>query len=84
VLDDVFSVAGLANGTVKRHDKHSNAQPESPNHLPGGSTAAGLLRLISNSGKTNAGVTVLDYGSDICDNKAALTVNGTPHEITLY
>jgi hypothetical protein len=83
-LDDVFSVSGEANGTVKRGDKIYQWSTRIMESLVKRFNCPRIVRGTIELRKGNTAIAVLDYGSGVCDNKATFTVNGTVYEITLH
>lgn len=84
VLDDVFSVSGEANGTVKRGDKLYQWSTRITESLVKRFNCPRIVRGTIELRKGNTTIVVLDYGSGVCDDKATYTVNGTVYEITLH
>ena len=83
-LDDVFSVSGEANGTVKRGDKLYQWSTRITESLVKRFNCPRIVRGTIELRKGNTTNVVLDYGTGVCDNKATFTVNGTVYEITLH
>jgi hypothetical protein len=83
-LDDVFSVSGEANGTVKRGDKLYQWSTRITESLVKRFNCPRIVRGTIELRKGNTTIVVLDYGSGVCDDKATYTVNGTVYEITLH
>jgi hypothetical protein len=87
-LDDAFKIEGKASGKVKRNDVIVawNAVISEPlvkkftcRYISKGTVKITRETLSANSQWTG----ILDYGTGNCDNRAILTVNNIPHEITL-
>ena len=89
-IDDVFTVDGYASGKVKRSDLAVGWEAKITKPLvkkfacrwiSDGTVTIARLNLSSSS----QWVGTLDYGylNGTCDNRALLTVNNKPHEITL-
>jgi hypothetical protein len=83
-IDDVFSISGGANGSVKRGDRIYQWSTQITDPLIKRFNCFRIVKGTIELRKGNAAVAVLDYGTGVCDNKATLTVNGTVHEITLH
>jgi hypothetical protein len=83
-IDDVFSISGGANGSVKRGDRMYQWSTQITDPLIKRFNCFRIVKGMIELRKGNAAVAVLDYGTGVCDNKATLTVNGTVHEITLH
>lgn len=83
-LDDVFSVSGEANGTVKRGDKIYQWSTRITESLVKRFNCPRIVRGAIELRKGNEVIAVLDYGTGVCDDKAAFTVNGAVYEITLH
>ena len=83
LADDVFTLSGHANGSVKRGDKFFQWNTVITQPL----VKRFICRWISKGTvaiqKNSAPVAVLDYGTGQCDRKATLTVNGVVLEISL-
>lgn len=81
-VDDVFSITGSANGTIKKGNDMVQWSSEIIQPVIRKFTCRwpvkGQVRMTRNS-KTS----VLDYGNGVCDNKATITINGQTHQITL-
>jgi hypothetical protein len=84
VIDDVFSVSGEANGTVKRGDKLYQWSTRITESLVKRFNCPRIVRGTIELRKGNTTIVVLDYGSGVCDDKATYTVDGTVYEITLH
>ena len=87
-LDDSFTVEGKASGKVKRNDLLVawNAEITRPlvKRFICRWISEGTVRIARENLSANSQwVGILDYGIGNCDNRATLTVNGIPHEITL-
>lgn len=83
-LDDVFSVRGEANGTVKRGDKLYQWSTRITESLVKRFNCPRIVRGTIELRKGNTTIVVLDYGSGVCDDKATYTVDGAVYEITLH
>ncbi|HYC27916.1 MAG TPA: hypothetical protein VEB42_03855, partial [Chitinophagaceae bacterium] len=85
-LDDVFSIKGESNGTVKRdanlYQWAARTLPDNP--LIKRFTCRWIVKGKIAIRRTNSDVAVIDYGTGQCDNKATITINGTTFEITLH
>lgn len=85
-LDDVFSIKGESNGTVKRADTlyqwAARTLPDNP--LIKRFNCRWIVRGKIAIRRTNSDVAVIDYGNGGCDNKATVTINGNTFEITLH
>jgi hypothetical protein len=84
VIDDVFSISGEANGSVKKGDRLYQWSTQITDPLIKRFNCFRIVKGSIELRKGNAAVAVLDYGTGVCDNKATLTVNGTAYEITLH
>lgn len=84
VIDDVFSITGQANGSVKKGDRIYQWSTQITDPLIKRFNCFRLVKGTIELRKGNTAVAVLDYGTGVCDNKATLTVNGTVYEITLH
>lgn len=82
-LDDVFSIAGEANGFVKKANKLYAWNTAITTPLVKKSTCRRIVSGTVSIQKNNAAVAVLDYGTGQCDRKATLKVNGDVLEISL-
>jgi hypothetical protein len=82
-LDDVFTITGKSNGTVKRGDKVYQWTTQTTQPLTKKFACRWITKGTVVLEKGNTTVAVLDYGSGDCDNKASYTVNGVAYEITL-
>lgn len=87
-LDDIYKIEGGAHGKVKRNDLLIawNSEITDPlikkfscPWLAKGVIRVARLNLTSNS----PWVATINYGNGDCDNKAVMTINGVPHNITL-
>lgn len=83
-LDDVFTLSGQSNGTVKVGDKLFQWATQISEPLTKKFTCRWITKGVITLKKGNNKVAVLNYGSGDCDNKASFTVNGTAYEITLH
>jgi hypothetical protein len=83
-LDDVFTVSGAANGSVKREDKFFQWSTIITEPLVKKFVCRWIVKGTVVMRKSNTAVAELNYGSGSCDNKATLTVNGQVREITLH
>lgn len=83
-IDDVFSITGGANGSVKKGDRIYQWSTQITDPLIKRFNCFRIVKGTIELRKGNAAVAVLDYGTGVCDNKATLTVNGTVYEITLH
>lgn len=86
--DDVFRIEGIANGKVKRGNIIVAWNTEIVEPLIKKFSCRwlvkGRLRVIRmNLSTSSPWIAILDYGIGNCDNRAVLTINGIPHEITL-
>jgi len=85
-LDDIFSVKGESNGTVKRdsvfYQWAARTLPDNP--LIKKWTCRWIVKGKIAMRRSNSDVAILDYGNGDCDNKATITVNGVTYEITLH
>lgn len=85
-LDDVFSIKGESNGTVKRdatlYQWAARTLPDFP--LIKRFTCRWIVKGKIAIRRSNSDVAVIDYGTGQCDNKATITINGTTFEITLH
>lgn len=89
--DDSFTIEGSANGKVKRNNLlvawESGIASDAPlvkrfncPWIVKGKVKTSRLNLSSNS----QWIALLDFGTGDCDNKATITINGVPHNITLH
>ena len=85
-LDDVFSIKGETNGTVKRDSVFYQwaARTLADNPLIKKWTCRWIVKGKVAIRRSNSDVAILDYGTGNCDNKATITVNGAVYEITLH
>lgn len=85
-LDDVFSIKGESNGTVKRDTTlfqwAARTLPDHP--LIKRFACRWIVKGKIAIRRTNSDVAVIDYGAGQCDNKATITINGVSFEITLH
>ncbi len=79
-LDDVFHITGEASGSNSNGNSWT-ASITTPLVKKIGChwIIKGTIRI-----SRNANMAVLDYGDGTCDNKAVITINGVPHNITLH
>ena len=87
--DDIFSVRGHANGKVKRGNLIVLWDSEITEALVKKFIcpwiSKGRIKTVRRGLPQNTPwVAVLDYGTGVCDNKAALTINGNTRQITLH
>jgi len=82
-IDDIFSITGVANGTVKIGNNTRQWSKEILQPLIRKFTCRWIVkgqeRITRNS---NTGV--IDFGTGNCDNQATLTINGNTQNITLH
>lgn len=85
-LDDIFSIKGESNGTVKRDSTlYQWAARTLPDHpLIKRFACRWIVKGKIAIRRTNSDVAVIDYGTGQCDNKAHITINGATFEITLH
>ena len=83
-LDDVFTVQGGANGSIKKDDKFFQWSTTIEEPLVKKFTCRWIAKGVIVMRKSNTAVAELNYGNGTCDNKATLTVNGQVREITLH
>lgn len=85
-LDDVFSIKGESNGTVKRDSTlfqwAARTLPDNP--LIKRFACRWIVKGKIAIRRTNSDVALIDYGTGQCDNKATITINGVSFEITLH
>ena len=85
-LDDVFSIKGESNGTIKRdsalYQWAARTLPDAP--LIKRFACRWIVKGKIAIRRTNSDVAVIDYGNGQCDNKAHITINGVTFEITLH
>ena len=85
-LDDVFSIKGESNGTIKRdstlYQWSARTLPDHP--LIKRFACRWIVKGKIAIRRTNSDVAVIDYGTGQCDNKATITINGATFEITLH
>jgi hypothetical protein len=87
--DDVFTITGQANGTVKRHsfvtEWESNIVEPLVKRFDCRWISKGIVRTIrKNQTSSSPWIGVLNYGNGDCDKKAVLTINGIHHQISLH
>jgi len=83
-LDDVFTLDGGANGSVKKGDRFFQWSTNIKEPLVKKFVCRWIVKGIVVMRKSNTAVAELNYGNGTCDNKATLTVNGQVREITLH
>ena len=85
-LDDVFSIKGESNGTVKVDSVLYQwaARTLTDNPLIKKFACRWIVKGKIAIRRSNSDVAVIDYGNGSCDNKATITINGTVYEITLH
>jgi len=85
-LDDVLSVKGEANGSVKRDTVFYQwgARTLADNPLIKKFICRWIVKGKIALRRNNADVAILDYGNGVCDNKATITINGVVYEISLH
>jgi hypothetical protein len=86
-LDDVFSITGFSNGTVKHNNRLIQWSKEITQPLIRRFTCRWIVKGEVRIRRNNNPVAVLNYdapNNGDCDNKAALTVNGNTSIITLH
>lgn len=88
-IDDVYKIEGSANGKVKRENLLFTWRSEIMEPLIKKFTCPwivkGRIKIIRETlSSTSPWIAVLDYGNGVCDNKAVITINGIPNEITLH
>ena len=87
-LDDIYEITGSSNGKVKRGDLLIAWRSEITEPLIKKFTCRwlvkGVIKIIRLNLSTNSPwVATINYGNGDCDNRAVVTINGVPHEITL-
>ncbi len=87
-LDDIYKIEGSGNGKVKRGDRLVLWRAEITEPLIKKFSChwivKGILKVVrQNLSNSSIYAGTLNYGNGNCDNKAIVTVNGVPHEITL-
>ncbi|MER3464051.1 MAG: hypothetical protein C4329_06195 [Chitinophagaceae bacterium] len=87
-FDDVFTISGHANGTVKRSTLvttwTSNITTPLRKRFLCHWISSGVVRIVRNGLPNNSPwIATLDYGNGACDNIATFTLNGVSHQITL-
>lgn len=88
-IQDYFKVQGSAAGKVKRGDllvawRAEIVEPLIKRFLCRW-ISKGTVRIARENLSANSQwIGILNYGDGICDNKAILTINNIPHEITLH
>jgi hypothetical protein len=85
-VDDIFTVAGEANGGVKRDTAYyqwgARTLPDNP--LVKKFVCRWIVKGKIAFRRSNSDVAVLDYGNGVCDNKATITIGGAVYEISLH
>lgn len=82
--DDVFQISGSASGNVKKGDRIYQWSTELTSPLIKKFSCRWIVKGVLSFKKGNFIVGSLDYGNGECDNKAALSVNGSTRIITLH
>jgi hypothetical protein len=87
--DDIFRIAGTANGKVKRSNLIILWNSEITEPLIKKFTcrwiSKGRIRTVRQGLPQNTPwFAILDYGTGTCDNQATLTINGNTRQITLH
>lgn len=87
-IDDIFKIEGTASGKVKRGDliviwESSITEPLIKKYSCRWIVKGKIRTVRANTLATDRWVGVLDFGAGDCDNQAIITINGTPHQITL-
>ena len=87
-LDDIYNIDGGASGKVKRGDLLIAWNSEITDLLVKRFNCRwlvkGVIRIARLNLTTNSPwVATINYGNGDCDNKAVVTINGVPHNITL-
>ncbi len=85
-LDDIFSIKGEANGSVKRDAIFFQwgARSVADNPIIKRFNCRWLVKGKIAMRRSNSDVAILDYGSGTCDAKATITINGVVREISLH
>ena len=83
IKDDVYSIRGEANGTVKYNDKTLQWSSAIVEPIIRKFTCRwavkGQIKITRNTNTS-----LFDYGNGSCDDQATLTINGQVHNITLH
>ena len=87
-LDDIYKIDGSASGKVKRGNLLIAWNSEITEPLIKKFSCRwlvkGTIRIVRlNLSTSSPWVATINYGNGTCDNKAMVTINGIPHEITL-
>jgi hypothetical protein len=82
--DDVFTIRGEANGTVKRDTTTHQWATRTIEPLVKKFTCQWIVKGKLGVRRSNADAGVIDYGNGSCDNQATLTVNGVSRPIILH
>ena len=86
--DDIYKIEGSSSGKTKRGDFLYAWKAETVEPLIKKFSCRwivkGVLKVVRlNLSTTSQWVALINYGNGDCDNKAVVTINGVPHEITL-
>jgi hypothetical protein len=87
-LNDIYKISGISNGKAKRGDLLIAWNSEITEPLIKKFTCRWLVKGIIRTARVNLTtnspwVAAINYGTGDCDNKAVVTINGIPHNITL-
>lgn len=87
-LDDIYEIRGSSSGKVKRNDLLIawNSEITEPliKRFNCRWLVKGIIRIVRLNLATNSPwLAAINYGTGDCDNKAVVTINGIPHNITL-
>lgn len=82
--DDVFTIRGEANGTVKRDTTTHQWATRTIEPLVKKFSCQWIVKGKLGVRRSNADAGVIDYGNGSCDNQATLTVNGVSRPIILH
>ena len=87
-LDDIYKIVGSSSGKTKRGDFLYAWKAETLEPLIKKFSCRwivkGVLKVVRlNLSTTSQWIALINYGNGDCDNKAVVTINGVPHEITL-
>ena len=87
-LDDIYKIEGGARGKVKRGDLLIAWNSEITEPLIKKFSCRWLVKGVNRVARLNLTtsspwVATINYGNGDCDNKALITINGVPHNITL-
>lgn len=82
--DDVLSINGDANGTVKNDSLFFKWNSKTIEPLIKKFTCPWIVKGKIGIGKTSTDVAFIDYGDGACDNKATLVINNSTIEISLH